>query len=205
MQKRYEARLLEICIRICKREVAGRFLYLEIVSSYKRTPRFYHSLKHINGCLDEFTDVRSLLRNPDAVEMAILLHDAVYDVRAKDNEERSAELAKETIKRLSLPDAFGEEVAKLILATKHDVPPADFEAQFMVDIDLASLGCPEKIFDRNRMKVRQEYTHLSDEDFFRGNSAFLRSLLKRPSIYLTLHFHDKYEAQARKNIARVTA
>ena len=91
---------------------------------------------------------------------------------------------------------------ELILATKHDVPPLNHDARFLVDIDLASLGYPEREFNKNTARIRAEYNWVSKETFNRERAKLLQSFLDRPSIYLTEFFHNKYEAQARKNLAR---
>ena len=175
-----------------------RVFYKTLIQCYQGRP--YHNLNHIVGCLNELEEVRTQLKTPEAVEMALLFHDAVYDTHAKDNEEKSAELSKKIIKSLFLADAFGEEVARLILATKHNVPPTDVDAQFIVDIDLAPLGYSEEEFRKNTEKIRKEYSWVSDEQFREGRAKFMSSILARPIIYQTLFFREKYEAQARRNI-----
>lgn len=169
---------------------------------YESSPRTYHNFGHIKQCLKEFDEAKSLPKEPDAVEMAIWFHDFHYDTHRKDNEERSAETAKEIIKAASLPDEFGKHVADLILATKHDIPPKDFDAQILVDIDLASLGYPEKVFNQNTAEIRKEYGWVPEKIFKTERSKILESFLKRETIYYTQFFYDKYEAQARKNITR---
>lgn len=57
--------------------------------------RHYHNCLHIAGCPHEFDQVRKLAADALAVELAIWFHDAVYDPLAADNEECSAELAKD--------------------------------------------------------------------------------------------------------------
>ncbi len=65
-------------------------IYRELASLYSQPHRYYHNLHHIAECLAEFDSVRHLASQPVAVELAIWFHDAIYDTRAQDNEERSA-------------------------------------------------------------------------------------------------------------------
>lgn len=109
------------------------------------------------------------------------------------------------MKLLLSPDDFGERVAELILATRHDIPPKDFDAQVMVDIDLASLGYPEKVFEKNTAKIRKEYKNVPEVIFRKKRREILESFLKRPNIYLTEFFRNKYEAQAQRNLTRAVA
>src|SRR3954468_20924917 len=74
--------------------------------------------QHIAECLTEFDAARDLVREPAAVEMAIWFHDAVYDAKAADNEEQSAEMAKRCLTDAGLSADFVDEVNGLIMATK---------------------------------------------------------------------------------------
>lgn len=190
-----------------RKENAGdcAIVYAWILGHYREAHRAYHNLSHIKQCLGEFDKVKSLLREPDAVEMAIWFHDFHYDTDRKDNEERSAETAKEIMKAASLPDEFGKHVAELILATKHDIPPEDFDARILVDIDLASLGYSEKVFNRNTAKIRKEYKQVPKKTFAAERTKFLKSLLKRKTIYRTQFFFEKYEGKARQNLTRAVS
>ena len=58
-----------------------------------RAHRAYHTLRHIEACLAWMRDAPLEDDDRIAAEFAIWFHDAVYDTRASDNEERSADLA----------------------------------------------------------------------------------------------------------------
>ena len=55
-------------------------------SLYSESYRFYHNMTHVENCLTELDSVRNLVQQSDLVELAIWYHDAVYDVKAKNNE-----------------------------------------------------------------------------------------------------------------------
>ncbi|MBI2449979.1 MAG: N-methyl-D-aspartate receptor NMDAR2C subunit [Candidatus Nealsonbacteria bacterium] len=213
MEKNNKKRWVELWQRAGRNggEDAGdcAVVYAHLIShhrgKYEKSPRLYHTIDHIDRCLEEFDEVKGLLTEPNAVEMAIWFHDFFYDTYRKDNEKRSAGVAKDILKAASLPHAFGKRVTELILVTKHDIPPADFDARIIADIDLASLGYSEKIFDENTAKIRKEYDWVPKEIFNKGRIKILKAFLDRPTIYLTQFFRDKYEAQARKNLARAIA
>lgn len=162
---------------------------------YSQPRRAYHTLEYIKNCLSEFEQVRHLAINPTAIEWAIWFHDAI------ENEEKSAMLARALIRHALLPDSIGQLVKKLILATKHVATPTNLDAQLMVDIDLSILGQSPDRFDEYEKQIRQEYDWVSDDKFAAGRSAILKSFFARPKIYLTQFFRDKYETQARQNIA----
>ena len=182
-------------------------VYKDLIACYSEPHRFYHTLDHIAFCLDDFQRARHKAVNLDAVEMAIWFHDAVYDTKAKDNEEKSAQLALAVAKKALLPDEFGRQVANLILATKHDVVPEDADTQLIVDIDLSILGESSKRFDEYEQKIRKEYEWVSEEKFVAERLVILQSFLppQRPNVYLTSFFQKKYEAKARENLERSIA
>lgn len=180
-------------------------VYNDLVAQYSEPHRAYHTLQHIEHCLDELEQARHLVENPDAVELALWYHDAIYDTKAKDSEERSVALAIEMVRNASLPDNLGQSVANLIMATKHSVTPSDSDVQLLVDIDLSILGQAEERFDEYERQVRKEYEWVSEDAFVAGRSAILKSFLDRPNIYATQFFRNKYETQARRNIARSLA
>jgi predicted metal-dependent HD superfamily phosphohydrolase len=180
-------------------------VYDDLVAHYSEPHRAYHTLQHIEDCLDELEQVRDLAANPDAVELALWYHDAIYDTKTRNNEERSAALAVEMVRNASLPDNFGQSVVNLIVATKHSSTPSDSDVQLLVDIDLSILGQTEGRFDEYERQVRKEYEWVTDGTFAAGRSAILKLFLGRPSIYATQFFRDKYEKRARQNIAKSLA
>lgn len=172
---------------------------------YAEPHRAYHTLRHIGHCLDELEAARSLAGDRAAVEMALWYHDAIYDPRAKDNEDRSADLAAAAASAMGLTPAFGDRVADLIRVSTHRSVAAGADPQLFADIDLAILGQPEAAFDEYERQVRVEYSWVVEPAFRAGRSAILRSFLDRPSIYGTEFFRKKYEAAARRNLARSIA
>lgn len=180
-------------------------VYNDLVARYSEPHRAYHTLQHIEHCLDELEQVRDLTKTPDAVELALWYHDAIYDTKTKDSEERSATLSVEMVRNASLPDNLGQSVANLIMATKHSTTPSDSDVQLLVDIDLSILGQAEERFDEYERQVRKEYEWVSEDAFIAGRSAILKSFLDRPNIYATQYFRNKYETQARRNIAQSLA
>ncbi|HEX7899907.1 MAG TPA: N-methyl-D-aspartate receptor NMDAR2C subunit [Planctomycetota bacterium] len=162
---------------------------------YAEPHRRYHTLEHIEHCLAEFDP--ALAQDPEAVELAIWFHDAVYDTRRSDNEERSAAWLLEL-----LPEA--KRAAELILVTKHHQASTPDEA-LLVDVDLAILGQSKERFDRYEKQIREEYAWVPGLIFRRKRRKILRGFLERPFIYGTEAFRAKYEAAARANLLRSTS
>jgi predicted metal-dependent HD superfamily phosphohydrolase len=158
-------------------------------------------MTHIAHCLEEFDGARDLAADPVAVELALWTHDAVYDPRAKDNEARSADLARGVAAAMGLSRERGERVAGLILVSTHQRLADDPDAQLFADIDLSILGRPSAVFAEYERQVRVEYAWVPEPLFRAARSAILKSFLDRPAIYATPHFRRKYEAMARLNLS----
>jgi predicted metal-dependent HD superfamily phosphohydrolase len=176
--------------------------FAAIEARYSEPHRAYHNLVHVLECLEEFEPAKHLANDPMAVEMAIWYHDAIYDTRAKDNEEQSAALAIKVCGEINLPASFTQRVKNLILATRKHDAAVEQDAPLIVDVDLSILGRPMQRFDEYQNQIRQEYSWVPAEQFAAGRSFILESFLARPAIYCTEFFRNKYECQARDNLKR---
>jgi len=178
----------------------GSSCYDRLTSLYREPHRHYHNLQHIAECLQEFDSARNLAREPVAVELAIWFHDAIYDPRASDNEERSADLARQCLAGLGLNDPLQDSVARLILATKHHDNALHADTPLLVDVDLAILGQPGERFWQYEAAIRQEYDWVDKNIFAMKRAEILERFLARGQIYNTGYFFSKYEQQARANL-----
>jgi len=177
-------------------------LYREIVTHYSESHRSYHTLQHLNECFARLGEGKELAERLHEVELALWFHDAVYDVRGQDNEERSASWAEVVARDAGLPASVVGRVRALILATKHNVVPSTPDEKLLVDVDLAILGAPVERFDEYERQVRQEYSWVPSFLFRSKRREILSTFLSRPRIFSTDYFWATYEAQARANLAR---
>ena len=174
----------------------------ELVRRYSESHRAYHNLGHVLDCLQQARDVRSHFDSPGTAELALWYHDAVYDPHRADNEERSAALAAEHLSDLP---GIAAAAAGLILATKHDRPPASAAEALVVDIDLSILGASEASFDAYDAAIRREYRWVPRPLYRRKRREILRSFLDRPRIFATDLYASRLEQPARANLARAIA
>lgn len=177
-------------------------LFEELLARYREPHRRYHTLQHLGECFDWLDRSRHLAASPATLELALWFHDAIYDVRRHDNEERSAAWARSASLEAGLPGAVAEEVAALVMATRHHVVEAGGDAPLMVDVDLAILGAPPERFEEYERQIREEYAWVPGFLFRRERGKILRSFLDRPRLYHTDFFHDRLEAQARVNLEK---
>jgi predicted metal-dependent HD superfamily phosphohydrolase len=182
------------------KEIPPAQCFQELAGLYSEPHRHYHNQHHIADCLAEFDGVKALAANPVAVELAIWFHDAIYDTRASDNEERSAELAQRWLKQFGADAALMDAVGRLILATKNHDGSLHPDAPLLVDVDLSILGQPPVRFWKYEKQIRAEYAWVDAMIFATKRAEILRRFLARPRLYQTAHFFERFEAQARKNL-----
>ena len=176
--------------------------FAALVECYREPQRAYHNLDHIIDCLTQFDPVREQIGRPDEVELAIWLHDVIYDPHAADNETQSANWGANILRQGQVSEAVISRVSTLIEATQHTDLPEDPDAQYLVDIDLSILGRPPEIFDRYQTNIRREYDWVPDNVFRATRAQILASFLNRSIIYHTPYFQQQYEGQARHNLKR---
>jgi predicted metal-dependent HD superfamily phosphohydrolase len=177
-------------------------VFAQLQAAYSQPGRHYHGARHIGACLTQLDSHRALAQRPAEIEIALWFHDAIYDTRRNDNERLSADWAAEY---LASEGACVDTIARihaLIMATRHDAPVRERDQQLLVDVDLGVLGQPARVFDRYDADIRREYHWLPWPQYVEARRAVLKALLNRPRIYATATFVERYEAQARRNIAR---
>ena len=142
------------------------------------------------------------IQDPDAVEMALWFHDAIFIPRSSENEKESAELFVRAAGDHFRP-SFVRKVYELILVTAHKELTQECNKQFVADIDLSSFGVDWEEFLRDTKAVREEQADSSDAVFYPDHAKFLNSLLGRPRIFGTEFFYGRYEQRAKENITRM--
>ncbi|MEZ4334223.1 MAG: N-methyl-D-aspartate receptor NMDAR2C subunit [Myxococcota bacterium] len=174
----------------------------ELVTRYRAPHRAYHTLRHLEECFVALDAAAPVAERPAEIEIALWFHDAVYDTRTSDSEERSARWASRALRAVGAPTALATRVEGLVLATKHDGPAASPDARLLVDVDLSILGASEERFDEYERQVRQEYAWVPEDAFREARRRILSGFLARPRLFGTDWFADRLERRARTNLAR---
>ncbi len=178
-------------------------MFEQLVTRYSTPDRAYHNLEHLAEMSLVVACLEPWIADPDAVYLAVWFHDAVYDTRANDNEERSAQLIEEFLAPLKVPRPRIDRVAGLVRATAHLTstdPPADSDTAALLDADLAILGAAPERYARYASDIRLEHHWVPEADFRRGRSAVLRAFLARPRIFYHAVTQNEDEARARRNM-----
>jgi predicted metal-dependent HD superfamily phosphohydrolase len=176
--------------------------FTHLAAAYAEPDRAYHTAEHIRDCLAQFDLSRNTALHPDELEMAIWFHDAVYRQGARDNEEMSAGLARRALGEAGVPEEVTGRIGGLVLATRHLTIPSEPDAVLLCDIDLSILGRAPEVFDEFERRIRREYSWVPESVYRSARAEILEGFLRRGSIYQTGYFRDRYEPQARANLAR---
>jgi len=177
-------------------------LYGELIARYSEPHRKYHTLRHLDECFEKLDEVRALAEHPAEIELALWFHDAIYNVKRRDNEKKSADWARASALAAGTPADACNRVHSLVMATRHKAVPRGTDAEILVDIDLSILGAAPERFDEFERQVREEYAWVPEFVFRRERKAILKKILARPRVFSTARFRDRYEQQARSNIER---
>jgi predicted metal-dependent HD superfamily phosphohydrolase len=172
-----------------------------LVAAHSEPNRHYHTLEHLAEMFKVAGKPADAANDPAAVQFAVWFHDAVYDPRATDNEERSAALAIELLSPLGVPAETLRHVAVMIRATARTaVGEVDADTAVLLDADLAILSAEERRYARYAADVRKEYAWVEDAAYRAGRTNVLEGFLNRPRIYRTDRMHAAAEESARANL-----
>ncbi|MCW3076021.1 MAG: hypothetical protein JWO32_630 [Bacteroidetes bacterium] len=125
----------------------------EVLNRYNEPHRFYHTTEHL---LDVISQLEKKGVLDDELFLAAVYHDAVYDPKKGDNEERSAELFMDEAKASGIKDEQKQKIRHFILDTKNHQASSE-KSQLLIDADLAILNsCFEKLIDYEN-KIFKEF------------------------------------------------
>jgi predicted metal-dependent HD superfamily phosphohydrolase len=194
------------------RDIAGRrgceaasadAVLAELLRAHGEPHRHYHTLTHIAQLL-QFLEEHGGASDRDAVSLAILFHDVMYDPASRDNEEESAELAALRLTALGFSAPLVAKVDRYIRATRHSLPARqhdDPDLNLLLDLDLSILAASPERYRAYAQAIREEYRAVPQDVYVAGRRAVLEGFLARKQIYLTERLRALWEASARANLA----
>jgi predicted metal-dependent HD superfamily phosphohydrolase len=179
----------------------GTELVEKLLKAYNEPHRAYHTQQHLEELSQILLRHSSGLKDKTAVYLAALAHDVVYDTTRSDNEERSADWARNEFGKLGVCQVTIDRVAELVMVTKtHRAAPGDNDAEVLLNSDLAILGASPSRYQEYATQVAQEFKHVPD---YRGRRMqFLKSHIPtadRPLFTLPA-FKAAYEEAAKRNM-----
>ena len=174
----------------------------EMEKFYQGKKRFYHTLQHIENLYLELEKHKEKIEDWDILLCSIFYHDIIYDVKKQDNEERSADVAAARLLKIGFPKDKIEKCYRQIVATKKHEATGDFDTDIFTDADLAILGSDWETYEIYTQNIRKEYSIYPDFLYNMGRKKVLKHFLEKEKIYKIPFFFEKYEAQARANLAK---
>jgi predicted metal-dependent HD superfamily phosphohydrolase len=173
----------------------------------------------VEALLDLMDTLTTPLARPELVSLTAWFHDAIYStapgLEAGQNEKESADLflafvsdikaaSGETWNKLSEADV--ECVHRWIVCTATHIVPErkglEADGQMFLDMDLSILAAPGYEYRLYVASIRREYESYSEEQFRTGRAAVLQSMLREDCrLYVTPEMHERFEEQARQNLA----
>tara|TARA_R110002051_G_scaffold50231_1_gene97363 strand:+ start:67 stop:738 length:672 start_codon:yes stop_codon:yes gene_type:complete len=180
-------------------------LWQSIFVRYGEPQRAYHTLSHIEQLLVQFDSIRHHLTAPYIVALALYYHDVIYNPTRADNEQKSAEYAVDTLSSYLSPEQYEHIYVFIMMTANHQIDESTDsvkynDAAYLLDMDLSILGAPWPTYRQYAKAIRQEYAHVADDNYRDGRTAVLQGLLAHPKLYLTDHYYNQLETQARDNI-----
>lgn len=171
-----------------------------IVHYYSTENRAYHNLSHIKALIhlyDEFKRDAGY----DPILFAIWFHDIIYDTRRNDNENISADFAREALGTLVVPAGIVCEVDLMIRATKHHGGGhLTADGELFLDLDISILGASPDLYQQYSDAIRKEYNWVPWSTYRQARSAILRNFLQRQRIFFTDQIEARFGHGARRNL-----
>ncbi|OUS26469.1 hypothetical protein A9Q99_18210 [Gammaproteobacteria bacterium 45_16_T64] len=171
---------------------------------YQEPHRYYHTFDHLSQMLWQLdlADITCV-----SVRWATFYHDAYYIPGDPENEQRSADLARNHLLLMGVEEKIIHDIEEMIIATKTHTASKDDNEDLcaLLDVDMAILGVANKDYAAYCEKVRLEFSVIDEALYRAGRKRFLESVLAQDRIYLTDYFFSEFELQARKNMERELA
>ena len=159
------------------------YVFYQLCCRYSGSDRYYHTLSHILDC------VRKLIKHYkgqlseeefNISMISVFFHDIIYDVKAKDNEERSAVYFSNMASLMGLSQGYIDIISSVIKHTEHHTIPekTDHKAAFiaMMDVDLSILSAPTDVYIEYAKNIRKEYKHIPWDIYKKERAKVLKTL-----------------------------
>lgn len=173
----------------------------ELLGRWREPHRHHHGERHLREVLAAVDLLAEAGEDLTAVRLATWFHDAVYAGRP-DDEERSAQLARDRLTAAGLDEPLVDEVVRLVLLTRtHDPEPADRAGALLSDADLSVLGADPDRYAAYVAGVRREHAHVDADGWRAGRGRVLRDLLGRKPLFHNVPGRQQWEPRARANLA----
>ena len=181
----------------------------DLMQRWNAPNRQLHNLRRLMNTLTHIDEIASSAHDPDILRVAAWYHGAFLNkaleiklggFQANFAATRCIEHAHSRLTSLGVSDEVVARVDELIaFVTRHRAPRMDFDAQVLVDADLAGLSCSPQEYKKIRTALRAELVELDDLQFIKARIALLKKLLSYETIYQS-PLGSAWEDTARANL-----
>ena len=181
----------------------------DLMQRWNAPNRQLHNLRRLMNTLTHIDEIASSAHDPDILRVAAWYYGAFLNkaleiklggFQANFAATRCIEHAHSRLTSLGVSDEVVARVDELIaFVTRHRAPRMDFDAQVLVDADLAGLSCSPQEYKKIRTALRAELVELDDLQFIKARIPLLKKLLSYETIYQS-PLGSAWENTARANL-----
>ena len=181
----------------------------DLIQRWSAPNRQLHNLRRLMNTLTHIDEISSSAHDPDILRVAAWYHGAFLNkaleiklggFQANFASTRCIDHAHNRLTKLGVPEEVVARVDELIaFLTRHRAPRSDFDAQVLVDADLAGLACSPQDYKKIRTALRAELSELDDLQFVKARLALVKKLLSYETIYQS-PLGSAWENTARANL-----
>lgn len=181
--------------------------YVEILFKDKLSSvYFYHNFIHTTYTVNKAEEI--LKHTPvseedqEKVLLALWFHDTGYIECAQNHEEKGVEIMKDFLKKENYSEAYIEDIAKLILATKITYEPQNLLEKIMKDSDCSHFASYDYSDISDALRKEWELTNVrcfSNDEWNAGNLEMLKNKHK----FYTDYAKTAWQPLKEKNIKKI--
>ena len=181
----------------------------DLIQRWSAPNRQLHNVRRLMNTLTHIDEISSSAHDPDILRVAAWYHGAFLNkaleiklggFQANFAATRCIDHAHNRLTNLGVADEVVARIDELIaFLTRHRAPRSDFDAQVLVDADLAGLACSPQDYKKLRTSLRAELSELDDLQFVKARLALVKKLLSYETIYQS-PLGSAWENTARANL-----
>ena len=182
---------------------------VDLAERWSAPERQMHNVRRLMNTLTHIDEISSSAHDPDILRVAAWYHGAFLNkaleiklggFQANFASTRCIDHAHNRLTNLGVPEEVVARIDELIaFLTRHRAPRTDFDAQVLVDADLAGLACSPQDYKKLRTSLRAELSELDDLQFVKARLALVKKLLSYETIYQS-PLGSAWENTARANL-----
>lgn len=187
-------------------EKARRTEVARVLNAWNMPGRCYHNGRYLASMLEFLDELAGAVARPELLVLAAAYRGALEEIGWEESVSfpfpavDPVMVDTSALKVLGVPQASVERIVSLVdQLSRHDAQPDDFDAQILIDADLASLASPPQEYRELLAGLRAEASHLDDITFLTSRRNVVSTLLEGPQIFSTPLAFD-LDTAARQNL-----